>query len=91
MHLDVGGQQVVHDGEPDVLLVALVDVHAEELGQQRVRVLVQVHVVAGQQLLQELGLLVLHRLQDELVVVCQVEDAPRRPRVAQFPHLVVAY
>ncbi len=36
--------------------------------------LLEVHVVAGKQLLQELGLLQHHRLQDELVIVCQVED-----------------
>ena len=91
VHFDFRWQQVVHDCESDVLLIALVGEHPEKLWQQCVRVLVEVHVVAGQELLEKLRLLVLHRLQDELVVVCQVEDAPRRPRVAQFPHLVVAY
>ena len=32
MHLDIGREEVVHHREPDVLLVALVAEHAEELG-----------------------------------------------------------
>lgn len=31
MHLDIGRQEIVHDTDSDVLLVALVHVHAEEL------------------------------------------------------------
>ena len=43
-----------------------------------IRHLLQVHVVARQQLLQELRLLELDRLQDEFVVVGQVEDGAAR-------------
>ena len=39
MHFNTRGQDVVHDGETNVLLVAVVAEHPEELGQQRVRVL----------------------------------------------------
>lgn len=53
-------------------------------------ILVEVHVVAGQELLQELGLLVLHSLQDEFVVVRQVEDGPGGARIAQFSHGLAA-
>ena len=58
VHLDVGRQQVVHHGESDVLLIVHVHVHSEKLGQQGVRILIEVHVVPWQQLLQELRLLV---------------------------------
>ena len=39
------------------------------------------HVVTGQQSLQELGLLVLDRFDDELVVAGQVEERAAGPRV----------
>jgi hypothetical protein len=35
MHLDFRGKQVVHDGQANVLLVALVAIHPEKFGQQR--------------------------------------------------------
>ncbi len=41
MHLDFGGEKVVHDGESDVLLVALVAIHPEKFWQQRPRILKQ--------------------------------------------------
>ena len=31
MHLNIGRQEIVHDDDADVLLVALVHVHAKEL------------------------------------------------------------
>jgi hypothetical protein len=34
MHLDFGRQQIVHDGEANVLLIALVTVHPEKFWQQ---------------------------------------------------------
>ena len=74
MHFNTRGQQVVHDDQSDVLLVALVAEHPEELGQSCARVLLEVHVVAGQQLLEELRLLHADRLQDELVVIRQVKN-----------------
>ena len=74
MHFNTRGQQVVHDDQSDVLLVALVAEHPEELGQSCARILLEVHVVAGQQLLEELRLLHADRLQDELVVIRQVKN-----------------
>jgi hypothetical protein len=41
MHLDFRGEKVVHDGESDVLLVALVAIHPEKFWQQRSRILKQ--------------------------------------------------
>ena len=91
MHFNIGGEEIVHDCESDVLLVALVAIHPEELGQEGVRVLVQVHVVPGQELLQELGLFVLDGLQDKLVVVSKVEDTARGTGIAEFAHWLIAY
>lgn len=91
MHLNVGRQEIIHDDDTDVLLVALVHVHPKELWEQCMRILVQVHVVAGQELLQELGLLVLDSLQDEFVVVRQVEDGAGRSGIAQLNHGLAAY
>ena len=51
----------------------LVAEHAEEFGESCAGILLEVHVVAGQQFLQELRLLHADGLQDELVVVGQVK------------------
>lgn len=48
------------------------------------------HVVAGQQLLQELGLLVHHRLDDELVVTGDVEEGAAGTGVGQLDQGLVA-
>ena len=81
MHSNTRGKQIVHDDQSDVLLVALIAEHGEELGQSGAGVLLQVHVIAGHQLLQELRLLHAHRLQDELIVLGQVENRSRGSRV----------
>jgi hypothetical protein len=39
VHFNTRRQDVVHDRQPDVLLVAVVAEHAEKLGQQGVRIL----------------------------------------------------
>ena len=82
MHFDGGRQQVVHDNDANILLVALVAKHAKEFGQESVRVLVEVHVVSRQQFLKKLRLFVLHRFYDELVVVGQEKHTPRGARIA---------
>jgi hypothetical protein len=46
--------------------------------------LLKVHVVAGEELLQELRLLQHDRLQDELVIVGQVEDGAARTGIRQL-------
>ena len=81
MHLYGSGQKIVHDDQPNVLLVALIAEHAEEFGESRAGILLQVHVVTGQEFLQELRLLHAHCLQDELIVLGQVENRSRGPRV----------
>lgn len=48
------------------------------------------HVVAGQQLLQELGLLVHHCLDDELVIAGDVEQGAAGTRVGQLDQWLVA-
>lgn len=48
------------------------------------------HVITRQQLLQELGLLVLHRLDDELVVAGEVEPGAAGSRVGQLNQGLVA-
>lgn len=48
------------------------------------------HVVAGQQLLQELGLLMHHRLDDELVITGDVEEGATGTRVGQLDQWLVA-
>lgn len=48
------------------------------------------HVVAGQQLLQELGLLVHHRLDDELIVAGDVEQRAAGAGVGQLDQRLVA-
>ena len=45
MHLDIGRQEIVHDGHSDVFLITLVHIHPKKLREQGVRVLVEVHVV----------------------------------------------
>jgi len=49
------------------------------------------HVVTREQLLQELGLLVLHRLDDELVVAGEVEPGAAGPGVGQLDQRLVAH
>lgn len=88
--LDPRREQVVHDDQPDVLGVAVVAVEAEELGQQGARVLHDVHVVGGQQLLQKFRLLVGDRFDDEVVVVGHVEYGPAGARVREFAQRRVA-
>ena len=90
MHSNTRGKQIVHDDQSDVLLVALIAEHGEELGQGGAGVLLQVHVVAGQQLLQELGLLHADGLQDELIVIGQVKYGPRGSWVGQLSHGFIA-
>lgn len=46
MHLESGWKQVVHDHDPNVLGVAAVAVEAKELGQERPRILLEIHEVA---------------------------------------------
>lgn len=48
------------------------------------------HVVARQKILQKLRLFVLHSLDDELVVVGEIEDAPTGTGIRQLPHRLVA-
>ena len=86
VHFEAAGEQVVHYDNSHVLGVAAITIEPEELGKQRSRVLLQVHVVAGQQLLQEVGLLVLNCLEDEHVVLGDVEDGSRGSGVAQLDH-----
>lgn len=74
MHLHVRRQQIVHHNQSNVFAVALEAIQAEELGQQRARILAQIQIVAGQQFLQEFALLVLHRFDDELIVAGQIEN-----------------
>ena len=52
--------------------------------------LIKVHEISWQQLLKELCLFVLDRLQNEFVVKGQVKNASGRSRVAQLPHAFVA-
>lgn len=73
MNLDPRRKQVVHDDQADVLGIAVVAVEAEKLRQQGSRILHDVHIVAGQQLLQKFRLLVGDSLDDELVVVGHVK------------------
>lgn len=84
MHAHGAGQQVVHHHDPDVLAPGLHAVQPVELGQQGAGVLVQVHVVSRQELLQELGLLVLHGFDDELVVAGHVEERAAGARVGEL-------
>ena len=84
MHFDGGRKQIIHNNETNVFLVALVAKHPEELWQKCMRVLVQVHVVSGQKLLQKLRFLALHRLDDELVIVRQEEEASGSTRICQL-------
>lgn len=88
--LDPRREQVVHDDEADVFRIAVVAVEAEKLWQQGSRVLHDVHVVAGQQLLQKFRLLVGDRLDDELVVVGHVEYGPAGTGVREFTQGSVA-
>ena len=86
MHSKAGRQEVVHDDETNVFGVAAVAVEPEKLGKKSSRVLLQVQVISGQQLLKEIGLLVLHRLTDEVVVAGDVEDRPGHTGVGQLDH-----
>ena len=70
MHFHVGRKQVVHHHKPDVLLVALVAEHSKKLWQGCARVLLQVHVVTWEQLLEELCFFQAYSFQDELIVIC---------------------
>ena len=51
VHAQLARQDVVHDNDADVLGVAAVAVQPEELGEQRSRVLVEIHVITGQEFL----------------------------------------
>ena len=74
MHFNTRREEVVHDDQPDVLLVALVAEHPEELGESCAWILLEVHVVTREELLEELRLLHADCLQDELVVIRQVKN-----------------
>ena len=86
MHSKAWWQQVVHDDQADVFGVAAVAVEPEKLGQKRSRILLQVQVISGQQLLKKIGFLVLHRLADEVVVPGDVEDGAGHTGVGQLDH-----
>ena len=77
MQLDKRRQQIVHRYQPHIFAVALIAVEAEELWQERSGVLVKVHVVTRQKLLQEFAFFMLHCLDDELIVIGQIEDGSR--------------
>lgn len=90
VHLYGGWKEVVHDHEPNVLTSALIAVETVELRQESSWVLVQIHEIPRQQFLQKLGLLLLHSLNDELIIVRDVEDATRRSGVRRLFQGLVA-
>lgn len=68
----------------------LVAIETIELWQECASVLHEVHVVLGQEFLQEVRLLVLHCLDDELVVGGDVEDRATGTGVREFSQLLGA-
>jgi len=85
MHCDMTWQQIIHDNQANIFPSKLVAIKPEELRKQGAGILVEIHVIAGQEFLEEFALLVLHRFNDKLVVVCEIEDGAAGPGVRQFP------
>ena len=84
MHFNIWWKKVVHHYEPDVLLVALVAEHSKKLRQGGARILLQVHVVTGQQLLEEFSFFQTDSFQDELIIIRQIKYRSRCPWVSQL-------
>ena len=68
MHLNIGRQEIVHYSDSNVFLIALIRVHPEKLRQQSVWILVQIHIVTGQEFLQKLGFFMLKKKKFEVKI-----------------------
>ena len=84
-------EQVVHDDKVDLLAVRDLDpVESVELGEQGVRVPLDVLVVVAEDHAQPLVLAVMDRFDDVLVVAGEVEEAAALARRAEFGKDVLA-
>lgn len=77
MYVTMWGEEVVHDNEVDLPTIGYFDpVEPVELGQQRIRILVDMGIVFAQDLPEQFMFGVMYGFDDVFVVTREVEEAP---------------